>query len=209
VAAIHAGWCGGPGHRGTGQAVALAIVGGGVCGGESSGVIFEDLELLRHALLNARGMILLSGPTGSGKTTTLYALLQELQGNQRAIVTIEDPVECLVDGITQIQVNKKQGLNYAEGARGLLRLDPDVILSFAFQMSSRRKANQEMPRPVFEANLRQLFPGLEELPHQDTLARLLARIDVNEIEAAHLDMIRQLIRGKKSGRYLISITGTS
>ena len=77
------------------------------------------------------------------------------------------------------------------------------ILCFAFQMSSRRKANQEMTRPVFEANLRQLFPDLEELPHQDTLARLLARIDVSQIEAAHLDMIRQLIRGKKFGRYLI------
>jgi len=77
------------------------------------------------------------------------------------------------------------------------------ILCFAFQMSSRRRANQEMTRPVFEANLRQLFPDLEELPHQDTLARLLARIDVSQIEAAHLDMIRQLIRGKKFGRYLI------
>jgi hypothetical protein len=77
------------------------------------------------------------------------------------------------------------------------------ILCFAFQMSSRRKANQEMTRPVFEANLRQLFPDLEELPHQDTLARLLARIEVSQIEQAHLDMIRQLIRGKKFGRYLI------
>ncbi len=77
------------------------------------------------------------------------------------------------------------------------------ILCFAFQMSSRRQANQEMTRPVFEANLRQLFPDLDELPHQDTLARLLARIDVAEIEQAHLDMIRQLIRSKKFGRYLI------
>ena len=77
------------------------------------------------------------------------------------------------------------------------------ILCFAFQMSSRREANRQMTRPVFEANLRQLFPDLEELPHQDTLARLLTRIDVSQIEQAHLDMIRQLIRGKKFGRYLI------
>jgi hypothetical protein len=77
------------------------------------------------------------------------------------------------------------------------------ILCFAFQMSSRRDANRQMTRPVFEANLRQLFPDLEELPHQDTLARLLARIEVAEIEQAHLDMIRQLMRGKKFGRYLI------
>ena len=77
------------------------------------------------------------------------------------------------------------------------------ILCFAFQMSSRREASREMTRPVFEANLRRLFPELEELPHHDTLARLLSRIEVQEIEQAHLDMIRQLIRGKKFGRYLI------
>jgi DDE_Tnp_1-associated len=77
------------------------------------------------------------------------------------------------------------------------------ILCFAFQMSSRRQANREMTRPMFEANLRQLFPDLDQLPHQDTLARLLERIDVNEIEQAHLDMIRHLIRSKKFRRYLI------
>jgi hypothetical protein len=77
------------------------------------------------------------------------------------------------------------------------------ILCFAFQMSSRRQANREMTRPVFEANLRQLFPDLDQLPHQDTLARLLASIEVNEIEQAHLDMIRHLIRSKKFRRYLI------
>jgi general secretion pathway protein E len=88
----------------------------------------SDLELVRRAVLDARVMILLSGLTGSGKTTTLYALLHELQPAQRSIVTIEDPVEYVVNGITQIQVNPKQGLTFAEGARGLLRLDPDVIL---------------------------------------------------------------------------------
>ena len=77
------------------------------------------------------------------------------------------------------------------------------ILCFAFQMSSRRQANREMTRPMFEANLRKLFPDLDELPHNDTLARLLSRIEVDKIEQAHLDMIRQLIRGKKFGRYLI------
>ena len=71
------------------------------------------------------------------------------------------------------------------------------ILCFAFQMSSRREANREMTRPMFEENLRALFPDLEELPHADTLARLLARIEVTEIEQAHLDMIHHLIRNKK------------
>ena len=77
------------------------------------------------------------------------------------------------------------------------------ILCFAMHMSSRREANREMTRPMFEANLRGLFPDLEELPHADTLARLLARIDVTQIEQAHLDMIDHLIRNKKFRRYLI------
>jgi DDE_Tnp_1-associated len=77
------------------------------------------------------------------------------------------------------------------------------ILCFAFQMSSRREANREMTRPMFEENLRGLFPDLEELPHADTLARLLARIEVSEIEQAHLDMIHHLIRNKKFRKYLI------
>jgi type II secretory ATPase GspE/PulE/Tfp pilus assembly ATPase PilB-like protein len=92
------------------------------------GLSAPDYELLRGAALDARGMILLSGPTGCGKTTTLYALLQELRPTNKSIVTIEDPVEYVVDGITQIQVNERQGLTFAEGAKGLLRLDPDIIL---------------------------------------------------------------------------------
>ncbi len=92
------------------------------------GLSTHDCQLLRGAALDARGMILLSGPTGCGKTTTLYALLQELRPTNKSIVTIEDPVEYVVDGITQIQVNEKQGLTFAEGAKGLLRLDPDIIL---------------------------------------------------------------------------------
>jgi hypothetical protein len=77
------------------------------------------------------------------------------------------------------------------------------ILCFVFQMSSRREANRKMTRPMFEQNLRALFPDLEELPHADTLARLLARIEVAEIERAHVDMIHRLIRNKKFRRYLI------
>lgn len=87
-----------------------------------------DYQHLTHALRDARGMILVTGPTGAGKTTTLYALLQELKESDGSIVTIEDPVEYIVNGVTQIQVNEKQGLNFAEGVKGLLRLDPDLIL---------------------------------------------------------------------------------
>ncbi len=78
------------------------------------------------------------------------------------------------------------------------------ILCFTFQMSSRREATRKMTRPMFMKNLRHLFPELEDLPHNDTLARLLEKIDVNEIEQAHLDMIKHLIRNKKFLRYLIA-----
>ena len=77
------------------------------------------------------------------------------------------------------------------------------ILTFVFHMASRREANREMTRPVFMDNLKGLFPELEDLPHNDTLMRLLARIDVNEIENALIDLVRKLIRNKKFVRYLV------
>ncbi len=77
------------------------------------------------------------------------------------------------------------------------------ILTFVFQMASRREANREMTRPMFMENLKLLFPELEDLPHNDTLMRLLARIDVNEIESALIELVRKLIRNKKFVRYLV------
>ena len=78
------------------------------------------------------------------------------------------------------------------------------ILVFVFQYSSRREANREITRPVFEDNLRLLFPQLDELPHADTLFRLLCRIDVSQIETAHVELVTRLIRNKKFTRYLIN-----
>lgn len=92
------------------------------------GLSITDHEALQRALQDVRGMILISGPTGSGKTTTLYALVRELVRAGSSVVSIEDPVESVLDGVTQLQVNERQGLTYAEGVRGLLRLDPDVIV---------------------------------------------------------------------------------
>ncbi|MCP4350385.1 MAG: transposase family protein [Desulfobacterales bacterium] len=77
------------------------------------------------------------------------------------------------------------------------------ILTFVFQMSSRREANREMTRPMFIQNLLLFFPELTELPHNDTLMRLLSEIEVEEIEKAHIELIRQFIRKKKFRRYLI------
>jgi general secretion pathway protein E len=92
------------------------------------GLSAVDHEALTRALHDVCGMVLISGPTGSGKTTTLYALVRELSQAGRSIVSIEDPVEYILDGVTQVQVNKRQGLTYAEGVKGILRLDPDVIM---------------------------------------------------------------------------------
>jgi len=87
-----------------------------------------DLGLLRGWLGEVNGMFLVTGPTGSGKTTTLYALIHELELSSEAVVTIEDPVEYPVDGISQIQVNIPHGLTFAVGLKAMLRLDPDYLL---------------------------------------------------------------------------------
>ena len=73
-------------------------------------------------------MILTSGPTGSGKSTSLYALIQEIKSDGINIVTLEDPVEYKMDGINQIQVNPEVGLTFASGLRSILRQDPDVVM---------------------------------------------------------------------------------
>ena len=78
------------------------------------------------------------------------------------------------------------------------------ILTFVYQMTSRREANRTMTRPIFMQNLQLLFPELESVPHNDTLMRLLARIDVSQIESAHIELIRRLVRNKKFRRYLIN-----
>jgi len=78
------------------------------------------------------------------------------------------------------------------------------ILVFVFQYGSRRAANAEITRPMFEHNLRLLFPQLQSLPHSDTLFRLLCRIDVGAIEQAHIELVNHLIRNKKFTRYLIN-----
>ena len=91
---------------------------------------FDDhtLQMLRKVISIPNGIILITGPTGSGKTTTLYALLKELSTSENGVVTIEDPVEKYFEGITQVQINPKAGLTFASGLRSILRLDPDVIM---------------------------------------------------------------------------------
>ena len=92
------------------------------------GFMPEDLERFRRYIKEPYGMVLVTGPTGSGKTTTLYAALNEIKIEEDKIITIEDPVEYQIRGITQIPVNEKKGLTFARGLRSILRHDPDKIL---------------------------------------------------------------------------------
>jgi len=88
----------------------------------------SDLTKFRRYIAEPYGMVLVTGPTGSGKTTTLYAALSEIKNDEDKIITIEDPVEYQLKGITQIPVNEKKGLTFARGLRSILRHDPDKIM---------------------------------------------------------------------------------
>ncbi len=88
----------------------------------------NDLVKFRRYISEPYGMVLVTGPTGSGKTTTLYAALSEIKNDEDKIITIEDPVEYQVKGITQIPINEKKGLTFARGLRSILRHDPDKIM---------------------------------------------------------------------------------
>jgi type IV pilus assembly protein PilB len=88
----------------------------------------NDIVKFRRYIKEPYGMVLVTGPTGSGKTTTLYAALSEIKNDEDKIITIEDPVEYQIKGITQIPVNEKKGLTFARGLRSILRHDPDKIL---------------------------------------------------------------------------------
>jgi len=95
---------------------------------EVVGFSASELAKFRRYIKEPYGMVLVTGPTGSGKTTTLYAALSEIKNDEDKIITIEDPVEYQIRGITQIPVNEKKGLTFARGLRSILRHDPDKIL---------------------------------------------------------------------------------
>jgi type II secretory ATPase GspE/PulE/Tfp pilus assembly ATPase PilB-like protein len=104
---------------------------------DRSGVILElnemgfepdDLVKLRQAMFCPYGLVFLTGPTGSGKSTTLYAILQEIKSAEKNILTVEDPVEYRLDGVNQVQVKPEIGLTFANTLRSFLRQDPDIML---------------------------------------------------------------------------------
>ncbi|HEY5537515.1 MAG TPA: ATPase, T2SS/T4P/T4SS family [Acetobacterium sp.] len=95
---------------------------------EDLGFSKEQEKLVKEIMESPHGMILASGPTGSGKTTTLYSLLNGMNHETQNVITIEDPVEFQMEDINQIQVNEKTGLTFALGLRSILRQDPNVIM---------------------------------------------------------------------------------
>lgn len=95
---------------------------------EELGFTKHNLELFDKIIKAPEGIILLTGPTGSGKTTTLYTILKELNQINKNIITVEDPVEYRLNGVNQVQVNTKAGLTFASGLRSILRQDPDIVM---------------------------------------------------------------------------------
>lgn len=95
---------------------------------ETLGIVGDDLEKLNRIIKSPYGIILVTGPTGSGKSTTLYTMLNDLNKDNTNIITVEDPVEYLMEGINQVNVNTKAGMTFASGLRSILRQDPDIIM---------------------------------------------------------------------------------
>jgi type II secretion system protein E len=113
-----------------GEAVVLRLLDRSsiLLGLDKLGMSARDLDTMKMILERPHGIILVTGPTGSGKTTSLYAALAQINDIQRKIITIEDPIEYQLHGINQIQVSRKAGLTFASGLRSILRHDPDVVL---------------------------------------------------------------------------------
>ena len=95
---------------------------------EKLGFSQENIKKFNALIQNPHGVILITGPTGSGKSTTLYTMLNELNNSTQNIITVEDPVEYTIGGINQVQVNSKAGLDFSSGLRSILRQDPDIIM---------------------------------------------------------------------------------
>ncbi len=113
-----------------GEKIVIRVLGirGSTYNKSDLGFTAENLVLFEKIIKSSNGIILVSGPTGSGKTTTLYAVLQELNKIDVNIITVEDPVEYRMPGVNQVQVNTKAGLTFASGLRSILRQDPDIIM---------------------------------------------------------------------------------
>lgn len=117
-----------PAYRGENAVLRLLINSDDMHSLEDLGFAPLHARLIARAIERPHGMLLVTGPTGSGKTTTLYTLVRALNAPNLSLLTIEDPVEYTIDGINQIQVNPRTGLSFAHGLRSMLRQDPDIIM---------------------------------------------------------------------------------
>ncbi|HKG35431.1 MAG TPA: ATPase, T2SS/T4P/T4SS family [Solirubrobacterales bacterium] len=117
-----------PTQRGEGATIRILDMSNAMRSLDELGMDGESRERFERAFQQAYGAVLVTGPTGSGKSTTLYAALRELNDVENKIITIEDPVEYRINGINQIGVNRKAGLDFATGLRSILRADPDVVM---------------------------------------------------------------------------------
>jgi len=113
-----------------GEKIVMRILGKDATAIQIDKLGFDDVEKKKYleSVKKSNGIVLISGPTGSGKTTTLYATLKELNNEKRNIVTVEDPIEYTLDGISQVQLRENIGLNFASTLRTFLRQDPDIIM---------------------------------------------------------------------------------
>ena len=155
-----------------GEAVVMRLLyrSGALLNLEQAGVPADILHIMRRHIHRPQGMILITGPTGSGKTTTLYGMLTELNQPERKIITVEDPVEYQLSRINQIQVNHKIGLDFAQVLRTTLRLDPDVIM-----------VGEMRDQETAEIGLRGALTGhlvLSTLPTNDSITTALRLLDM-------------------------------
>jgi len=144
-------------------------------------------SLVEQALRKTQGLILITGPTGSGKTTTLYTLLQMLNRPATSIITIEDPIEYAIPGIQQIQTNTQRGLNFANGLRSILRQDPDIIMvgEIRDQETARLAVNAALTGHLLLSTLHTnssaaTLPRLLDLGVEPYLIAATARLIVNQ-----------------------------
>ncbi len=112
---------------------------------ERLGMQQAEIDRFRRAFHKAYGAVLVTGPTGSGKSTSLYAAINELNRPEKSIITIEDPVEYQLEGVTQIQINPKAGLSFATGLRSMMRADPDILMVGEIRIERRRRSRSRAP----------------------------------------------------------------
>ena len=164
---------------------------------EDLGMEKQDLEIYKNMIAKRAGIILVTGPTGSGKTTSLYTTLAKLNSKEVNIVTIEDPVEYQLPGINQIQVNQKAGLTFARGLRSILRQDPDIIMVGEIR-------DLETAKIALQAALtgHLVFSTLHTNDAASAAARLVDMgIDKYLVEATVIGVVAQrLVRRIKGGR---------